>query len=288
MSTKQTEPSEIAASNKLTNSASLLQLPAAPGIAKVRYLYLLGIAILAIASFASLQLSWGNIFSFAALESASTFLADFIVPNLGSNHLQKIALASLETLAMSIIGSLLAFVFGLMLAIPASLENRGPFASTLRATARLILNISRSIPELVWAALLLIAAGLGPFAGCLALAAHTTGVLGRLYADLLENLEPHCHRALRNCGASRLTSFFYASLPQAWPQMLAYLLYRWENNIRAASILGVVGAGGIGQMLKFHLSLFQMSSAATVLYALLILIALVDALSFACRRKLMA
>lgn len=287
MPTKPNDQREQATSKVLADSASLAQLPAAPSFGKVAYLYLLAITVLAIASFASLPLAWPNIFSFAALESASTFLADFIVPNLHLNHLQKIAQASLETLAMSIIGSLLAFVFGLMLAIPASLESRGLLPSALRASARLILNISRSIPELVWAALLLIAAGLGPFAGCLALAAHTTGVLGRLYADLLENLEPHCHRTLRDCGASRMSSFIYASLPQAWPQMLAYLLYRWENNIRAASILGVVGAGGIGQMLKFHLSLFQMSSAATVLYALLILIALVDALSFACRRKLM-
>jgi ABC-type phosphate/phosphonate transport system permease subunit len=150
----------------------------------------------------------------------------------------------------------------------------------------LLLNVLRSIPELVWAALLLVAAGLGPFAGTLALAAHTAGVLGRLFADALENAEPLPETALRTNGAPALAAFFYATLPQTLPQMLSYTLYRWENNIRAAAVLGVVGAGGLGQMLKYHLSLFQMQSAATVVLAMLLLVALVDAASFALRRAL--
>jgi phosphonate transport system permease protein len=149
---------------------------------------------------------------------------------------------------------------------------------------RAVLNVLRSIPELVWASLLLIAAGLGPFAGTLALAAHTAGVLGRLFADALENAEPLPEQSLRTNGASPMAAFFYATLPQTLPQMLSYTLYRWENNIRAAAVLGVVGAGGLGQMLKYHLSLFQMQSAATVIIAMLLLVALVDASAFALRR----
>jgi phosphonate transport system permease protein len=151
---------------------------------------------------------------------------------------------------------------------------------------RLLLNVLRSIPELVWAALLLVAAGLGPFAGTLALAAHTSGVLGRLFADALENAQPEPEAALRANGAPALSAFFYATLAQTLPQMLSYTLYRWENNIRAAAVLGVVGAGGLGQMLKYHLSLFQMQNAATVVLAMLLLVALVDAISFALRRFL--
>ena len=149
-----------------------------------------------------------------------------------------------------------------------------------------MLNVLRSIPELVWAAVLLVLAGLGPMAGTLALAAHTAGVLGRLFADALENIEPHAEQALRTNGARPLAAFLYATLPQALPQMLSYTLYRWENNIRAAAVLGVVGAGGLGQMLKYHLSLFQMPSAATVVIAMLVLVALVDAASYALRRAL--
>ncbi|HEX7455630.1 MAG TPA: ABC transporter permease subunit [Gallionella sp.] len=90
-----------------------------------------------------------------------------------------------------------------------------------------------------------------------------------------------------NCnGASPLAAFCYAALPQALPQMLSYTLYRWENNIRAAAVLGVVGAGGLGHMLKYHLSLFQMQQAASVIIAMLLMVALVDAISFWLRRQL--
>jgi phosphonate transport system permease protein len=174
-------------------------------------------------------------------------------------------------------------LFGLLLALPAS----GRFGRSARLATRLLLNILRSIPELAWAAILLIAAGLGPFAGTLALAAHTSGVLGRLFGDTLENLPPLPEASLRINGAPALAAFFYAALPQALPQMMSYTLYRWENNIRAAAILGVVGAGGLGQMLKYHLSLFQMHRAATVILAMLLLVALVDAVSFAMRRTMM-
>jgi phosphonate transport system permease protein len=134
--------------------------------------------------------------------------------------------------------------------------------------------------------MLVIAAGLGPFPGTLALAAHTTGVLGRLYADALENLPPAPSQALRDNGASAATVFLYAKLPQALPQFLSYSLYRWENNIRAAAVLGVVGAGGLGQLLYFHLSLFHFQQVATVLGAMLLLVGLVDGLSYWTRQRL--
>ena len=149
-----------------------------------------------------------------------------------------------------------------------------------------MLNALRSIPELVWATLLLIAAGLGPFAGTLALALHTSGVLGRLFAEAIENAPPGPGFALRVRGVASGRVFLYATLPQVLPQLLSYTLYRWENNIRAAAVLGVVGAGGLGQMLAFHMGLFQMGETSSVLVAMLALVALVDALSFASRRWL--
>ena len=106
-----------------------------------------------------------------------------------------------------------------------------------------MLNALRAIPELVWAALLLISAGLGPFAGTLALAAHTTGVLGRLFAEAIENAPPGPAEALRAQGIGHGRIFLFATLPQVLPQLLSYTLYRWENNIRAAAVLGVVWRG---------------------------------------------
>jgi phosphonate transport system permease protein len=146
----------------------------------------------------------------------------------------------------------------------------------------------RSVPELVWAALLLIAAGLGPFAGTLALALHTAGVLGRLFAEAIENAPRGPGDALRAQGVGNGRVFLYATLPQVLPQLMSYTLYRWENNIRAAAVLGVVGAGGLGQLLSFHMGLFHMGKTATILGAMLALVALVDALSFAARRRMNA
>ncbi|USX25061.1 phosphonate ABC transporter, permease protein PhnE [Oxalobacteraceae bacterium OTU3CINTB1] len=240
------------------------------------------VLVLVVASFAALPLKWREFFTADAVNSVVELLAGFAPPNLSAGFLTKTAWATIETMSMSALGTLLAVVAGLALSLPAS----GRFGRAPRATVRAALNVLRSIPELVWASILLIAAGLGPFAGTLALAAHTAGVLGRLFADSLENAAPLPEQSLRTNGASATGAFLYATLPQTLPQMLSYTLYRWENNIRAAAILGVVGAGGLGQMLKYHLSLFQMQKAATVIIAMLLLVALVDAISFAMRRAL--
>lgn len=257
--------------------------PAPPHIRGSTLLLLFGLLLLVIASFATLPLQWKTLFTSDALRTSVDFLKGFAPPETAPNFLRKVLGATAETLAMSALGTLLAALAGAALAIPAS----GRFGSATRGMTRMLLNASRSIPELVWASILLIAAGLGPFAGTLALALHTSGVLGRLFADALENTRPQPESALRINGTHPMAAFFYATLPQALPQMMSYTLYRWENNIRAAAILGVVGAGGLGQMLKYHLSLFQMDQAATVIVAMLLLVALVDAFSFTLRRIMM-
>jgi phosphonate transport system permease protein len=257
-------------------------MPAAPPRATSTWLLILALAALVYASFASLPLQLSAFFSAEALATTSEFLEGFAPPELARPFLLKCLNATAETLSMSALGTLLAVIGGLALALPAA----GRFGRLPRAMTRAVLNVLRSIPELVWASLLLVAAGLGPFAGTLALAAHTSGVLGRLFADALENAAPLPEAALRTNGASAISAFLYATLPQTLPQMLSYSLYRWENNIRAAAVLGVVGAGGLGQMLKYHLSLFQMQSAATVIIAMLLLVAVVDAVSYALRRAL--
>jgi len=257
-------------------------MPAAPKRAYSSWLLMLALAALVVASFASLPLKWADFFTADAVRSVREFLAGFAPPELAPAFLSKTLMATLETLSMSAVGTLLAVVGGLALALPAA----GRFGAAPRLATRMVLNVLRSIPELVWASILLVAAGLGPFAGSMALAAHTSGVLGRLFADALENAEPLPEATLRTNGVSAMSAFLYATLPQTLPQMLSYTLYRWENNIRAAAVLGVVGAGGLGQMLKYHLSLFQMPAAATVILAMLLLVALVDALSFALRRAL--
>lgn len=248
--------------------------------------FTLGVVLLVVVSFWSLDLQWAAFFSTDALHSMGRFLGEFFPPDLSPAFLRKVAVGSAETLAMSALGTLLAVVGGLALAVPASRMHASDRARA-RAPTRLLLNALRSIPELVWAALLLISAGLGPFAGTLALALHTTGVLGRLFAEAIENAPPEPGFALRAQGNGAARVFLYATLPQVLPQLTSYTLYRWENNIRAAAVLGVVGAGGLGQLLAFHMGLFHMDKTCTILGAMLLMVALVDALSYASRRSMM-
>jgi phosphonate transport system permease protein len=236
-------------------------------------------------SFWTLNLQWAQFLSLDAFRSMGRFLGEFFPPDLSPAFVQRVLVGTWETLAMSALGTLLAAIAGVALALPASRLHQGDSARG-RAATRLVLNALRSIPELVWAGLLLIAAGLGPFAGTLALAAHTTGVLGRLFAEAVENAPPGPGAALRAQGVGTTRVFLYASLPQVLPQLLSYTLYRWENNIRAAAVLGVVGAGGLGQLLAFHMGLFHMGKTATILGAMLILVSLVDAASYGARRWL--
>ena len=245
--------------------------------------FLLGLLVLVVASFWSLDLQWRQFFSLDAARSMGRFLGEFFPPDLSPPFLQKVGWGMVETLAMSLLGTALAAAAGLLLALPASRLHAQDRAWG-RAPTRLVLNALRAIPELVWAALLLISAGLGPFAGTLALALHTTGVLGRLFAEAVENAPPGPAAALRAQGVGEGRVFLYATLPQVLPQLMSYTLYRWENNIRAASVLGVVGAGGLGALLAFHMGLFHMGKTASVLGAMLVLVALVDLLSYGSRR----
>lgn len=246
---------------------------------------LLGTTSLIFLSFWSLDLQLARVLSLESLARMGKFLAELLSPNLEPAFLSKLLRASLETLAMSAVGTLLATIFGLLLAVPASRSFIGDPARW-RLVTRLLLNALRAIPELVWAALLLISAGLGPFAGTLALALHTTGVLGRLFAESIENSPQNAATALRVQGVGEGRVFLYATLPTVFPQLMSYALYRWENNIRAAAVLGVVGGGGLGQMLSFHMGLFQMQETSSILAAMIILVILVDTVSYFARRLL--
>ena len=146
-----------------------------------------GLALVAL-SFWSLDLQWAQFFSQAALARMGRFAGELLAVQTSPAFLARLAPAALETLAMSVVGTLLAVTGGLLLAWPASRRPHG--GAPARYAARLVLNVLRSIPELLWAALLLVAAGLGPLAGTLALALHTTGVLGRLFAAAIAQEKP--------------------------------------------------------------------------------------------------
>ncbi|MCU0951036.1 MAG: phosphonate ABC transporter, permease protein PhnE [Burkholderiaceae bacterium] len=272
----------------MSRTAASRDIPPAPPILSARCLgcwIVLCVLALVAASFATLDLQLARFFSADSMQRMGRFLGELLSPSFEPRFLLRLLRASLETLAMSALGTLIAAVLGLLMALPASRTHRDDRA-LWRQPMRLLLNVLRSIPELVWAALILISAGLGPFAGTLALGLHTAGVLGRLFAEAIENAPSGPSFALRAQGVPEGRVFLYATLPQVLPQLLSYTLYRWENNIRAAAVLGVVGAGGLGQMLAFHMGLFQMQETSSVLIAMMLLVAAVDVLSYVMRRVL--
>jgi phosphonate transport system permease protein len=233
-------------------------------------------------SFAYLKLDFRGLLAPESREYMWTFALSFFPPDLSAGFLAKVGWGAVETLAISLVGTLLAMIGGLVLALPAS----GRYGTVLKGAARFSLNVLRSIPELVWAVLMVLAAGIGPFAGTLALGLHTAGVLGRLFAEALENVVPQPTTALTESGAPPALAFVYGTWPMILPQVVAYSLYRWEMNIRMATVLGFVGAGGLGQLLYLTLSWFQMDRAATVIIAMLALVIVVDGLSAWLRRGL--
>ncbi len=248
----------------------------------VRSLGWLLLILLAVgASFAYLEMDTGGLFDARGLGQMLDYGRDFLSPDLSATHLGAVGRGALETLAMSAMGTLLAALLGMLIALPAA----GRFGRIAQSLSRLLLNALRAVPELVWGALMVLAAGLGPNAGTLALALHTGGVLGRLFAEALENTPTAPAEAVRLAGGGRVAAFAYGTLPAVWPQLVAYILYRWENNIRMASVLGFVGAGGLGQMLYFSLSLFQQAQAATVIITMLLLVLCVDSLSAWARQR---
>ncbi|WP_295511499.1 phosphonate ABC transporter, permease protein PhnE [Accumulibacter sp.] len=244
------------------------------------WLALLGSAL--VASYGWLDLGFSALLTRDAMASMASYFMSFFPLDLSAPWLAKVARGSLETVAISALGTLLAAACGLLLALPAC----GRYGQAAEQATRFLLNALRSVPELVWATLMALAAGLGPFAGILALALHTSGVLGRLFAEALQNAPSRPRDALLEAGSPAAAAFLYGTLPQVSPQLIAYSLYRWEMNIRMAAILGFVGAGGLGQLLYVELSLFHHAQASTVIAAMLLLSIAVDAASAWLRRRL--
>jgi phosphonate transport system permease protein len=238
------------------------------------------IALVIVASFAYLSFNPLALFTKQAMSDIAIYTARFFPPDLTLTFLQKVWNGLLQTLAISALATLLAAIASLFLALPAA----GQFGYSAKVITRFLLNFLRSVPELVWAVLMVLAVGLGPFAGTLALTLHTTGVLGRLFGETLENHSPNSTQALRLAGASHTQAFIYGALPGIYSQLLSYSLYRWEMNIRMATILGFVGAGGLGQILYYELSLLHEQQASTVIMAMLVLVIGVDMISNKVRR----
>ena len=190
----------------------------------------------------------------------------------------------LDTLAMSIAGTILAVILSLPLALLAA-PNTTPYPA-LGYVARLLLSFLRSVPELILGIIFVAAVGFGALPGVLALALHSVGMVGKFYAEAIEHVDPRPLEAARAAGATRIQVITHAVLPQVLPQMADITIYRWEYHFRASTVLGIVGAGGIGFELIAALRLISYDQVAAILITILACVVVVDSLGAALRKRL--
>ena len=181
------------------------------------------------------------------------------------------------TLQMAVIGTLLSAIAAFPVALLAA-RNTAPAPVVYQAT-RFVLNILRGVSPLIWAIVIVAAIGFGPFAGVLALAIGGLGTLGKLYAEAIEAISPRPIEALRATGSGPLPVFSFAVLPQALPLLISYTLLDFESNVRSATILGIVGAGGIGFELQASFSLFRFHQVLTIVLEIILMVTIIDRLS---------
>lgn len=217
-------------------------------------------------------------------EGAARLLRAFLSPDVTERFRAIVFTAAVETVQISLAG----LVFGALLGLPLAALIAGNVEARpwLRSGARVLAASLRGVPELLWALLFVATVGLGPAAGVYALGLHGAGLLAKLSSEQLEAVDPLPVEALRMTGAGRLTTLLLAIVPQARTGLVSLVLYQWECNIRTATIVGFVGAGGIGGALDLSLRLFRYSELSTLVLTVLALILGVDALSRRIRRRL--
>jgi phosphonate transport system permease protein len=209
----------------------------------------------------------------------ATFAADFFPPDFHEwrYYLNEIVI----TVHIAIWGTVLAVVMAVPLGLLAS-ANISPW--WVNQPVRRLLDAFRAINEMVFAMLFVVAVGLGPFAGVLALFVHTTGTLAKLFSEAVEAIDPQPVEGIRATGASPVEEIVYGVLPQVMPLWISYTLYRFEANVRSASVVGMVGAGGIGVVLWEVIRGFQFAQTAAVLLMLIVTVSAVDVVSSRIRK----
>jgi phosphonate transport system permease protein len=195
---------------------------------------------------------------------------------------QTVVGATLETVQMALAGTFLALVVAFPLGFLAA-RNTTPHRFVYFGV-RAVLNLVRTVPDLALGLLFVAAVGLGAFAGTLALAMHTATVLGKLLSESVENIDEGVVEAIRATGAGYPQVLSFAVLPQILPDLISFTLYRLETNIRAASVLGLIGAGGIGYLMNTSFRTFQYQEAAAIVLVLIALVMVVDYLSARLRK----
>ncbi len=230
-----------------------------------------------------------------SLRATGRFLAAFVPPAHSSEFLMIALEATWQTIAIATAGLTLALAGAIPMTLIVterlSISRLGSGrmnlpAFAIRQCSRWLLILLRSVPELVWALLLVRVIGLGPTAGVLAIALTYCGMLGKVYAEILESSDGHATDTLLRNGSGRLNALLYGALPEAGAELVSYTVYRWECAIRGSVVMGFVGAGGLGQRLDESMKMLAGGEVSTMLIIFVGLVALADALSRLLRTRL--
>lgn len=265
--------------NRPDESASLPARLELPGLGS--FALLLAAVLAFLYSIPSVGLSPGQLLS--GLPEIRRIVAEMFPPDL--QRIDRVAAALLETFQMALVGTALGILGSFFLAIFAS-SVHSPHR-TLYLGARALVSLFRTVPDLVWALLFVVAVGLGPFAGTLAIMVDTMGFCGRFFAEAMEEVQAGPQEALRASGARGADVIFCAVVPAALPSFVNSALFSLEKATRSSVILGLVGAGGIGIELKVSMDLFQYNQAATAILAIFVLVIAVEQASGAVRRRIL-
>jgi phosphonate transport system permease protein len=235
------------------------------------------------------------LFDLQSLAAAGDFLAGFLRPAHAPDFLWMVLRETWQTVAIATAGLSLA----LLGAIPATLivterlsvsrlgSGRMHWAAgLLRQAVRALLILLRSVPELVWAILFVRVVGLGPTAGVLAIALTYCGMLGKVYAEIIDSSDAHATETLLANGSSRLAALLYGALPASSAELVSYTVYRWECAIRGSAVIGFVGAGGLGQRMDESTRMMAGAEVSTMLIVFVLLVGVADWVSRMLRRKL--
>lgn len=224
--------------------------------------------------------------NFGELVTGASGIADILVRSMppAFDKLPNLLWPTIETIDVAIFGTIVGVVLSVPVAVLAA-RNVTP-ALSLYYIARGLVSLLRSVPELVWALIFVAAVGLGPFAGALALVFHSVGMLGRLFAEVIEDMDMGPVEALSLTGATRIQVFTHAVIPGVLPTLLGISLYRFDENLRSSVLLGFVGAGGIGFELLSSMNLFEYREVSMIVLIVLVLVIGAERASALLRRRL--
>lgn len=227
----------------------------------------------------------GSGFSFEEMARGGPALADFFSRSWPPSieRIDSLFSAMIETFQMAIAGTLLGIVIALPLSILAARGLTG--SGVLGVLSRGIVALFRTVPDLVWALVFVIAVGLGPFAGTLAIAVDTAGFAGRFFAEAMEDVDKGPSDALRAQGVRRFDAIFCSIVPAAMPSFITTSLFALEKAVRSSVILGLVGAGGVGLELKVAMDMFDYPTAATIILMIFVLVLAVEQVGSFARKR---